>query len=273
MQTQTSSQLQTVPFGVDALDNSLCYAVHATADDLFVQKDTNSSSCADDTSPKGLGQIAGMFSWNENFEMSLKTGKARRLDLIGFRKIPRTDLVDEAEQTPDAAPADCPSDLKGVFSSTRDDRKVRLFSGGKELNLQVVFLATATVDLVPGENVVTLSLLRESDGSIGKKYGGHCQSEDEPEAPIETAPTSVSYTGGSFYVGTAISPRLPTFTGGTPTSYVASSSLPVGLIINSTTGAITGTPTAVTGGVYGYTITASNSYGQIVTSIVLEVLP
>lgn len=55
-----------------------------------------------------------------------------------------------------------------------------------------------------------------------------------------------SYTNINGTVGTAIATTTPTFTGATAVSFTATTALPAGLTLNPTTGAISGTPTAVT---------------------------
>ena len=55
-----------------------------------------------------------------------------------------------------------------------------------------------------------------------------------------------------------------------PTYSVVSGSLPPGISLNSSTGAITGTPTVV--GLYSFTVRATNSDGYVETSLSLEVI-
>ncbi len=76
------------------------------------------------------------------------------------------------------------------------------------------------------------------------------------------APT-IAYTPNTntYFVGIAITNLTPTVLTGNPTSYSISAALPAGLSFNTTTGAITGTPTAVTAATT-YTITASNAGGS-----------
>ena len=70
----------------------------------------------------------------------------------------------------------------------------------------------------------------------------------------------IGYSSSSLTLtkGTAITTLNPTSTGGTVVSWSVSPSLPAGLSISSTTGAISGTPTAVTSSAT-YTITATNT--------------
>jgi hypothetical protein len=81
---------------------------------------------------------------------------------------------------------------------------------------------------------------------------------------IAYAPTTNTYT-----VGSAISTWAPTVLTGTPTSYSISPGLPAGLSFNTSTGAITGTPTA-TSPTTTYTVTASNAGGSSNTTITIK---
>ena len=75
-------------------------------------------------------------------------------------------------------------------------------------------------------------------------------------------PTAVAYSTPVNYCPTpsgAITANTPTITGGTPSLYaLGTAGLPTGLSLNSSTGAITGTPTTPAAAT-GYTIMASNS--------------
>ncbi|WGK94385.1 MULTISPECIES: putative Ig domain-containing protein [Flavobacterium] len=89
----------------------------------------------------------------------------------------------------------------------------------------------------------------------------------------DAAPTTLAYTGSPFTYtkGTAITAiAAPTNSGGTPTSYAVSPALPAGLSLNTATGAITGTPTAVTASAT-YTITATNTGGSTTATINITV--
>lgn len=86
-------------------------------------------------------------------------------------------------------------------------------------------------------------------------------------------PSALTYTGSPyiFLQNTGISPLTPTFTG-TVTSCSASPTLPTGLTINNTTCVISGTPTG-TQAATGYTITASNAFGNTTANINIAVNP
>ncbi|PZX64712.1 putative Ig domain-containing protein, partial [Hydrotalea sandarakina] len=92
----------------------------------------------------------------------------------------------------------------------------------------------------------------------------------------DVAPSGLSYTTPNVYtVGTAITPLTPSVSGGAVTSYSISGTLPAGLNFNTTTGVISGTPTAISAAT-NYTITATNSGGSttaIVNITVNDVAP
>lgn len=93
-------------------------------------------------------------------------------------------------------------------------------------------------------------------------------------SPTVTPPGSLSYNGGSAVVaavGTAITPLSPTVVG-TVNSYSVSPSLPPGLALSTSSGAISGTPTAVTAQAT-YTVTATNAGGRANFDLQLTVNP
>ncbi len=87
----------------------------------------------------------------------------------------------------------------------------------------------------------------------------------------DIAPSGLSYTTPNVYTkNTAITPLNPTVSGGAVTSYTISPTLPAGLSISSTTGAISGTPTAIAS-TANYTVTAANSGGSTTKVIAITV--
>jgi len=87
-----------------------------------------------------------------------------------------------------------------------------------------------------------------------------------PVAPaISYSPSTNVYT-----VGTAITPLTPVSTGGPVVSYAISPALSAGLSFSTTTGVISGTPTA-TSASKTYTITATNAAGNGTTTVTLTV--
>jgi len=84
-------------------------------------------------------------------------------------------------------------------------------------------------------------------------------------------PSGLVYPQASIVatVGAAITTEIPTVTG-TVDSYIVSPALPAGLSLNASTGAISGTPTAVTVSA-AYTITASNAGGDTTADVTIAV--
>jgi photosystem II stability/assembly factor-like uncharacterized protein len=91
-------------------------------------------------------------------------------------------------------------------------------------------------------------------------------------ALAQTAPATLVYPKAAsavHYVGQAIVPDTPVTTGGVPISYFVSPQLPGGLVLNASTGILSGTPTAISSG--SYTITASNLSGSAQATISITV--
>lgn len=86
------------------------------------------------------------------------------------------------------------------------------------------------------------------------------------------APASLTYSKNpAFYiVGSSIVPNAPTIGGGQVASYAVAPSLPAGLSLDSMTGVITGTPSAVTQ-TADYTVTAANGTGTTSASLRITV--
>jgi hypothetical protein len=87
-------------------------------------------------------------------------------------------------------------------------------------------------------------------------------------------PSGLSYALSTVTcsVGTAITADTPAVSGGAVTSYSANPTLPAGLNLSSSTGAISGTPTKVSAAAT-YTVTASNDAGSATTTISITVNP
>ena len=91
-------------------------------------------------------------------------------------------------------------------------------------------------------------------------------------SPVLQAPSGLSYTTATavYIKGTAITPNSPTSAGGAVTLYGVSPALPAGLSLSTTTGVISGTPTAVTA-TASYTVTASNAAGSTTATLTITV--
>jgi hypothetical protein len=84
-------------------------------------------------------------------------------------------------------------------------------------------------------------------------------------------PSALSYTPSTISgtVGTAISSLTPAVTG-TVTNWSVNPALPAGISISTTTGVISGTPTAVSASA-SYTVTATNGTGSTTATVTIEV--
>ena len=85
-------------------------------------------------------------------------------------------------------------------------------------------------------------------------------------------PTALSYSAGTavFAKGVAITPDNPITTGGQVTAYAVSPALPAGLALNSGTGIVSGTPTAVAA-TASYTVTAYGLTGSTTATLSITV--
>jgi gliding motility-associated-like protein len=85
-------------------------------------------------------------------------------------------------------------------------------------------------------------------------------------------PAGLTYTApaSNYVIGTAITPIIPTSSGGSILSYSISPALPAGLVFNTSTGAISGTPTEALAQTT-FTITATNAGGSTTATVTLTV--
>lgn len=120
---------------------------------------------------------------------------------------------------------------------------------GARTRLLGLVLATASLGALPG-------------------CGGGGGSAPPPAAP----PTALAYpsTAPVYATNTPIAPNVPTHGGGAVDTWSIAPPLPAGLAFDTTTGAITGTPTAVAAAVV-HTVTATNADGQGTTQISVTV--
>ena len=89
-------------------------------------------------------------------------------------------------------------------------------------------------------------------------------------AVVQAAPAQLVYSYGAadLIVGLPITSNVPSYAGGVPDSYSISPALPSGVSLNTTTGIISGTPTA-TSLLTTYTVTATNTVGSATTALTM----
>ena len=111
-----------------------------------------------------------------------------------------------------------------------------------------------------------VSLASAACGGGGGGGGGG----GDPNVP---PPTSVVYPVAlaTFETGIATTPNVPTVGGGVPDLFTVSPTLPAGLSLHPSTGAISGTPTTPTSK-HVYTVTASNAGGSAQGTVDLTVV-
>ena len=88
----------------------------------------------------------------------------------------------------------------------------------------------------------------------------------------DIAPSGITYSPNTVTLtkDSAMSPLIPTSSGGTVVSWSISPSLPTGLVIDSSTGEISGTPTVVSS-TTTYTVTGNNTGGSTTASVIITV--
>ncbi len=88
---------------------------------------------------------------------------------------------------------------------------------------------------------------------------------------INGLPTLFTYPTPNVYtVGTSIAQLVPTVLGGVFNTYAIAPALPAGLVLNTVTGVITGTPTAVSA-TATYTVTGTNASGSLPAALQITV--
>ena len=88
----------------------------------------------------------------------------------------------------------------------------------------------------------------------------------------EAPPRSLAYTtaAATYIKGTTIAANTPSSAGGTVVSYSISPSLPAGLTLNTTSGVLSGIPTALSAAT-AYTVTATNTGGSTTATLTITV--
>ncbi len=90
--------------------------------------------------------------------------------------------------------------------------------------------------------------------------------------PVVTAPSALAYplNDATYVVNIAVPNNTPSVSGTAPFTFAVSPSLPAGLSLDTSTGVISGQPSAMSART-AYTVTASNSAGMTQTTLFIEV--
>jgi gliding motility-associated-like protein len=119
-------------------------------------------------------------------------------------------------------------------------------------------------------DVVTASPNATTTYSVEGTTGGCSTSVTATITVLISAPSNLSYgLPHTFTKDSTITDIQPTITG-TATGFSVSPALPTGLVLDTTTGIISGTPTVVSA-LTSYVVTASNSSGSTTTTLTLTV--
>ena len=143
----------------------------------------------------------------------------------------------------------------------------------------VVLTASAGTSYRWSTGATTRSITVNGSGnySVAVTNAAGCTTTSAPIAVVvnicNLAPTALRYPNYSyvFIQGQEIAALVPTNSGGKITNYSVSSPLPAGLVLNPSTGIISGTPAAISS-LKSYTITGSNSAGSSSVTINMSVI-
>jgi PKD repeat protein len=147
-----------------------------------------------------------------------------------------------------------------------------LLGGGGDrflaLNAAVTFAGPGTVSATggPGGSDWTAALTLSGTSVVATTVGGTGGTGGTGGSGGTSAPVITSSNIASGTAGSAVTYTISAT--GTPTSYSATG-LPPGLVLNASTGAITGTPTA--SGTYSVKITATNGAGSSSTTLTITI--
>jgi len=150
------------------------------------------------------------------------------------------------------------------------------WSGGEIRTFSVAPSLPAGLVLDPASGILTGTPTTLKPAAVytitGAGPGGSTQAQ--VQLAVVDVPPTISYGNGSytFTTGQAITPLLPTNSGGPAVSWSVSPAVPTGLVFSTADGSLSGTPTDVSAAT-SYLITATNSGGSSSVSPQLTVNP
>jgi len=182
-----------------------------------------------------------------------------------------SDVVNANIVFTDTASASLPNSLisSGAYKPTNYDTNSDTFPSPAPASPYVATLST--FNSINPAGTWILYVRDDSQQDVGSINGGWSLSF-EITPPPTVAPSSLAYSSNpaTYTKGTAITNNTPTSSGGAVVSYAVSPALPAGLTLNTSTGVISGTPTALTAA-SNYTVTATNTGGSTTASVRITV--
>ncbi|MFZ4400637.1 MAG: putative Ig domain-containing protein, partial [Bacteroidales bacterium] len=135
----------------------------------------------------------------------------------------------------------------------------------------VYFSSNPAVAIAAGNTITICGLGTSVITATQPGGGGYNPGSISSTLTVTHAPAVISYSSPNNYtIGTTISNLTPSSTGGAVISYSVNPGLPSGLSLNTTTGVISGTPSAVSSS-KTYVVTATNTYGSTTANVVIAV--
>ena len=172
------------------------------------------------------------------------------------------DVVNASISFNDTASASLPNNsiISGTYKPTNNDTNSDTFPSPAPASPYATTLSTFIGTNPTG---VWSLYVRDDDQQDAGTISGGWSISFEVSPPAVVAPSSLSYASSpaTYTKGAAITNNTPTSSGGGVVSYAVLPALPAGLTLNTSTGVISGTPTAVTA-TASYTVTATNSGGS-----------
>jgi alpha-tubulin suppressor-like RCC1 family protein len=152
---------------------------------------------------------------------------------------------------------------------------VPVITGGGEVTYSISPPLPAGLSLDPSTGVISgtpTAIAGEATYTVTATNSGGSASVDLVITVNDVGPSSLAYAANpvTYTKGTAITTNAPSSTGGAVVSYAVYPLLPAGLSLDTATGEISGTPTAVAAQAT-YTVTATNSGGSTSAEVVITV--
>jgi hypothetical protein len=168
--------------------------------------------------------------------------------------------------------------ILGFLASNRTDLAGIVSGFGQNANavdIAPVFASATDLHLPSASNA--LANLGVPIAAVTTDFDGQTRSTATPDMGMDefdcSVPAGFTYasTTASYYARFTIASNSPSFTTNTASSFSVSPALPAGLSLDTTTGVISGTPTAVSAAA-NYTVTASNACGSVAKVLNISII-